>query len=801
MKYAVVVTLLLFVLLQSTLCAAQQKFDFYISNSGKDVYPGTSAIFPRKTIGATEPLFKAVALVNDSVKIGLKSGAIFNENLVTSYPIMVSTYSDNPNQDDPAILNGSREYNSGWVKQEGSVYTFGQDIPYSGFSGYGINGIGSYSYIYVTEINRAIEKAAPFTARMPMKFVTSLAALEATPGSFYSPVNTTENPKHIFIHTSNGNSPNANAKYSYEVTVRDWAINSTYQQGNRFENLWVRGFGAGNGILPGGSNSYYNKIIFGPGAGIHHLVVRSGILDHSLFLPGSENTNEFAVVFYDVEGLGRHCTIKNSIFLDIPSPVYAHTSEGTNFGAVEMYNIAGFADTSNVGSFMYTSNTDSVFLNNVYADGYLCGYNYGSAKYSSISNSYFKDVRFGIGYSNKNPVDARVDNVFIKTHGSAYTAGIYMQNNTSLQLTNSIIRINNDYKNYFPNAGAFIIGAGSETGRVRASGNIFICDIFPSASLVAATANTDKGIATSPDIWNNNVYILLKGNKITWTITDAATNTGTRIVQNFDEWKRQSGQDQNSLFFDLRKDPRGLKAIFTDPDNGNYDLADTPEGRQVAALKAGMTTPPSCFLQKPTYETAAEYIKTSKELSVNACRNPCYQNTIRINNTFTVDAVSERKVTLTWNVSEQQNINHYEIERAIGNYIFKKISLLPITGDSLHTYTDNIQPGIIYQYRLAVIANAGGRCYSEVRSIKTNNDKPFIVYPNPSKGKIVVSMNGYIGTVNFTLYNLQGQPIWKKEVINLYAPQQFGITNNPRGLYLLKAETSKGINFQKIILQ
>jgi len=47
----------------------------------------------------------------------------------------------------------------------------------------------------------------------------------------------------------------------------------------------------------------------------------------------------------------------------------------------------------------------------------------------------------------------------------------------------------------------------------------------------------------------------------------------------------------------------------------------------------------------------------------------------------------------------------------------------------------------------------------------------------------------------------QDAPIWKKEVINLYAPQQFDITNNPRGLYLLKAETSKGINFQKIILQ
>ena len=799
MKRLFFATLLLSNLTLSYIATAQQKFDFYVSNSGKDSYPGTSATFARRTITATAPLLKAIASMHDSVRLGLKSGAVFNENLVTSYPIIVNTYTDDPAQNNFAILNGSKEFSRGWVKQEGYIYSFGQDIPYSGFSGYGINGIGSYSYIYVTEIDRALEKNAPFTARKPMKFVKSLEALEATPGSFYSPVNTTENPKHVFIHTTDGSSPNANARYRYEVTVRDWAINSTYEEGNRFENLWVRGFGAGNGILPGGNNSYYNKVIFGPGAGIHHLVVRSGLLDHSLFLPASQNTNEFAVVFYDVEGLGRHCAIKNSIFLDIPSPVYAHTSQGTNFGAVEMTNIAGFADVANVGSFMYTSNTDSVFLSNVYADGYLCGYNYGSAKYSSIVNSYFKDVRFGIGYSNKNPVIGRVDNVFIKTRGSDYTAGIYMQPNTMLQLTNSIIRISNDYKNYFPNAGAFIVGAGSATGKITSSGNIFICDIFPSATLMAATANTANG--TSTDTWNNNVYILLKGNKINWAISNASINGGSKIVQNLDEWKKQTGQDQNSLFFDLRNDPRGLKAIFADPDNGNYDLADTPEGRQVAALRTGMTTPPSCFLQKPSYEDAAAYIKNNKTFSLNTCRNPCNKNTIRINNSFNVDAISDRKVLINWNISEQQNINHYEIEKATGNNFFKKISLIPIAADSSYSFTDDIQPGITYQYRLAVIASAGSRCYSDARSIKMITKNPFTVYPNPSKGKITVSMNGYVGTVHFTLYNLQGQEIWKKGSISLYTPQQLDISDKPRGIYLLKVETSNGINTQKIFIQ
>ena len=164
-----------------------------------------------------------------------------------------------------------------------------------------------------------------------------------------------------------------------------------------------------------------------------------------LFLPGPKNTNDFAVVFYDVEGLGRHCTIKNSMFLDIGAPVYAHTSLGTNYGAVEMDNVLGFAGNSEANGFMFTSNTDTVLLNNVYTDGYTSGYNYGKAKYAAIRNSYFKDVNFGIAYNAINPVQSLVKNVFIKTKGNIYTAGIFMQKNTSLTLTNSIIHLVSSY--------------------------------------------------------------------------------------------------------------------------------------------------------------------------------------------------------------------------------------------------------------------------------------------------------------------------------------------------------------------
>ena len=301
-------------------CGAQVKLDYYVSNAGNDSFPGTSIAFPKKTISAMAPALQNTAYSNGIVKLGLKAGDLFEEGLVTTYPIEVNGYSaGNAANNALAVLNGTKTFNAGWLKRAGTNFTFNQSIPYDGFLGYGSGAIGNYSYISVFEIDKELEKTAPYTARKVLSYMPGITEVENNAGSFYTPVGN-QNPMPVYLHTSDGSSPNDNNRYRYEVTVRDYGINSTFQYNNWFENLWVRGFGGGIGMLPGGNNSYYNKIIFGPGAGIHHAVVRSGTVNHSLFLPGARNTNAFALTFYDNEGLGRHCTIKNSIFLDIPLP-------------------------------------------------------------------------------------------------------------------------------------------------------------------------------------------------------------------------------------------------------------------------------------------------------------------------------------------------------------------------------------------------------------------------------------------------------------------------------------------------
>src|SRR4051812_5037279 len=103
-----------------SLLIAQEKFDFYVSNNGNDAYPGTSRALAKRTIAGIAPLLKKFYAANGSVRLGLQSGGTWEENLVTSYPIQLNTFPGSANEKSIAILDGSKEFSSGWVKQTGT---------------------------------------------------------------------------------------------------------------------------------------------------------------------------------------------------------------------------------------------------------------------------------------------------------------------------------------------------------------------------------------------------------------------------------------------------------------------------------------------------------------------------------------------------------------------------------------------------------------------------------------------------------------------------------------------------------
>jgi len=605
---------------------SQPTFNYYISNVGNDTNAGTSKLLPKQTLNGAMPALNNHARSHGSVAVGLKGGSFFNERLVPSYTVHAGAYSYASGAPDFAILNGSDVFNTGWSLLASGNFTYTQMISRTGFNANDVMGTGSI--IYVIEIDTALEKVRPFSARKLLKLVVDKSAVETTPGSFFI-TKTSDNPLPVFIHTSDGSSPNSHSRYRYEVTVRDQGINAYRYNDNKFENLWVRGYGTSYGLLPSGSNSLYKSVIFGPGAPGHHVVTKNGTFNNCLFLPGLDNASVFAIVFYDVQGYQRRNKVSNTLFLDIPTPIYAHNSNGSNYNKMELENTIAFGDSNIAYVFAGAANTDTITFKNISTYGYYSSYGNGSAKIVHIKDSYFHYAGDGISFGS-NQVTAVVDNVFI--NGKDRSRCIKMDINTNLTLTNSILQVT------APNtSAAFVARSGEVNNRITAQKNIFVCKVNSNQYVTSALTNTNNGIATSGDFWDYNVYIQVSG-KIQWGITNRATTSQVTNISTFKEWQRQSGQDKNSLFFDLSNDYRGLQAIFIDPDNGNYELANTVEGNKVRALGAGMTTPLACYLKKPTYEEAAEMIRNEKIPTVNSCRNPCQQTRAKVSFSITADA-------------------------------------------------------------------------------------------------------------------------------------------------------------------
>ena len=781
----------------------QPVYDYYVSNSGNDAGAGTPATPKRTLAGVNAAVLNASVIQGQCLKIGLKGGDIFNETFSPGFPVYAGGWYPFGGKNF-AVLKGSKDCNSGWEIQNSNIYR--QRINVNGFRGYGINTIGAYSYVYVFEIDRQLEVSSPLTARRMLSFVSSLSAVALSPGSFYQPPVTSPDSVELFIHTTDGASPNNHLRYRYEVCTRDWAFNSSYQQGNTFERLWVMGYGAGNGMIPAGANTTFNRMIFGPGAAVHHLGLRGAVINNSLFLPGPKNTGSYAVVFYDVEGFRRHNTIRNSIFMDIKYPVFVHKSGGSNFAALELDNVIAFADTTEAASFVECLDTDSVFVTNCYSDKYPYGYNASRARFAAIKNNVFRNCVNGIGFPTMD-LTATINNNYISitnANNGQRCNGIRMSSSNRLIVSNNIIHYKNQQAvTAFPFVGYLFSGTGNNSGFINAYGNIFISDVAPGNYVVAGTANTENGPGTGHDTWRNNVYILLRGDDIQWMVTDRNSNHGRYETTSFAEWKLQSGQDRNSLFFDLRNDPRGLKAIFVDPDNGDYTLANTLEGNSIRNLRAGMVNPVTCFLKRPTYEEAAKIIMNDAVLTSNACRNPCNRGNIRSAYTLNTTIGTGKKVIVDWHINDESAVDRYEIMRSFGNNDFSAIASIPATSNINYTYTDsNVMAGIQYRYSIALVTKLNEKCYSSVTNVQTNDGRPVTVYPNPSTGRIMLGLNAYTGPVDITIHDVMGRKVYAKQVNAIYGmPVTIDLSNERKGFYWLQVQTNENSTKQGFVIQ
>ena len=153
---------------------------------------------------------------------------------------------------------------------------------------------------------------------------------------------------------------------------------------------------------------------------------------------------------------------------------------------------------------------------------------------------------------------------------------------------------------------------------------------------------------------------------------------------------------------------------------------------------------------------------------------------------------------LSWQVGNEQNSAHYELQRSNDGNNFTGIFQIATTGNTDYNYSDNIAATLspVYYYRLKIVDKDGDYRYSEIIKLSRNFQGNLVkVNPNPFKEKIVVTVESLTpDKVTFILTDTRGRQLLRatrelSEGTNVITINE--INNLPKGAYLLTVVQSQ----------
>lgn len=169
---------------------------------------------------------------------------------------------------------------------------------------------------------------------------------------------------------------------------------------------------------------------------------------------------------------------------------------------------------------------------------------------------------------------------------------------------------------------------------------------------------------------------------------------------------------------------------------------------------------------------------------------------------FTAQKNSE-SVLLKWYATYETNFKKYEIERSTDGTGFYKIG--EVAGQNLanYTFTDNDLPNAntVY-YRLKMIDIDGQFSNSKTVAVRiAGNFSNALVYPNPTKGKLVVKLQQAL-TANSSLIiaDLSGRILMQQQVIDTQRNIDVHVDHLPAGRYFIKISNSHELINQSFVI-
>jgi hypothetical protein len=155
-------------------------------------------------------------------------------------------------------------------------------------------------------------------------------------------------------------------------------------------------------------------------------------------------------------------------------------------------------------------------------------------------------------------------------------------------------------------------------------------------------------------------------------------------------------------------------------------------------------------------------------------------------------------IEVSWNVKDQLNIKHYEVEKSVDGVIFTKVNQQVVVagGTASYNFTDvHAAKGNNY-YRIRNVDKDGAFTYSKVVKVMVESIKSsIVVYPNPvTDGNIRLQLSGITaGKYTTRLISPLGQVVLVKDIVQTAtsSSQKISLPKSlAKGMYVLNLESN-----------
>jgi len=155
-----------------------------------------------------------------------------------------------------------------------------------------------------------------------------------------------------------------------------------------------------------------------------------------------------------------------------------------------------------------------------------------------------------------------------------------------------------------------------------------------------------------------------------------------------------------------------------------------------------------------------------------------------------------KSVDLKWDVSEEIDVEEYQVERSSNGISFTTAGSVPAKGKSIYTYSDNNVPAGTLYYRIKSVDIDKKFKYSGIIRLADDAANSYgtklLVYPTPTNGDFIIEHKKLDGRSKMTISSLDGRTIKVFSPTPGSSHTPVTISNLAPGVYVLRVTDENG---------